>query len=577
MKPPFIGLFVFVSVLLMLAGCGQPRLDDGWGSQPEDRVTAFRFRSVTGLPLNADGGWAGARNAGISHPVDQPFRLRIRIEAGSGHPVPRRFSLQYRLNDSDWMPVIASDFPYPEAATPPVAVVGTEADEPAAETMPLLGRADTAFLPGAGLNLQASTPFWAGVDTAGEWSWPLVIRRYGDGPVAIKDGDQVSLRVVDDVGKPLPTETLPTVTAQVPDGHLGGTFIETPGRIGPWEATNGDLYFLMEPTETDNVFMVLKSMDRGATWHEVDGPNRPAAGDLEGVASVLIDGTIHSLHQTSDAVWHHAFRSSDHPEAPDTWAFTDKQVAAPPEPPIQTVSLTARPDGSLVGFFAGPGDLRLAEGTPDGAWQPVATLRPEGPHSLSGPVALSEPDGTLHLAYTRSDGTAWYRQLRPDNTLTDKQQVTDGLGTEEADWIALLPLARDARNDQVSLIFRRTEGTLVEHRIRNGILDTPATVTDRPVIQNAVDSDQAGADLVIHDGKRYVLFIDRADQDLWLTQTGANGTWQPPKRLIDGITAQWVRGQVQTRGPDGPVYGFVYDAGSNGGAGMNRYGSVPLD
>ncbi len=70
--------------------------------------------------------------------------------------------------------------------------------------------------------------------------------------------------------------------------------------------------------------------------------NRPAADDLEGVASDLARGLIHILHQTSDAVWAHAFRTSDHPANPDTWDIRHELVASPEEPPVRVASIAVR-------------------------------------------------------------------------------------------------------------------------------------------------------------------------------------------------------------------------------------------
>jgi hypothetical protein len=47
--------------------------------------------------------------------------------------------------------------------------------------------------------------------------------------------------------------------------------------------------------------------------------------------------------------------------------------------------------------------------------------------------------------------------------------------------------------------------------------------------------------------------------------------------VVEGIDAQWVRGRVVLDASGSPVYGFVYDAGSNGGSGMNRYGVIDLE
>lgn len=117
------------------------------------------------------------------------------------------------------------------------------------------------------------------------------------------------------------------IVLTVPDGHLGGTFVETPGRIGPWQAGNGDLYFIMEPSETDNRFMMMKSADGGKTWREVDGANRPETGDLESVDSRQVGDSIHIIHQVTHSVRYHVFNTSDHPNEPDRWSVRDEVAA----------------------------------------------------------------------------------------------------------------------------------------------------------------------------------------------------------------------------------------------------------
>ena len=77
--------------------------------------------------------------------------------------------------------------------------------------------------------------------------------------------------MVDAGGAVLTGSRNPVLRLTTPPGHVGGTFVETPGRVGPWRAQNGDLYFIMEPAETDNLFMMIKSSDDGVTWREMDG------------------------------------------------------------------------------------------------------------------------------------------------------------------------------------------------------------------------------------------------------------------------------------------------------------------
>ena len=72
----------------------------------------------------------------------------------------------------------------------------------------------------------------------------------------------------------------------------------------------------------------------------------------------------------------------------------------------------------------------------------------------------------------------------------------------------------------------------------------------------------------------HVAFVERASRSLFSTHD--RGGWQPSMLRIDGIRGSWIRGNVYTR-PDGvKVYGYVYDAGSEGGAGMNRFAEVEL-
>jgi hypothetical protein len=99
-------------------------------------------------------------------------------------------------------------------------------------------------------------------------------------------------------------------------------------------------------------------------------------------------------------------------------------------------------------------------------------------------------------------------------------------------------------------------------------------VTDRTVVQDAVDSQQPGADAVLDGETVHVLFIDESSRSIFSTHE--KGGWQPPTLQVDGILGSWVRGNIYTRKDGAKVYGFVYDAGSDGGAGMNRFAEIIL-
>jgi len=570
----FSALFLLMVGLLVVAGCS----GSTEGGEVPAQQTASRVRADVEAGLNADAGWAGAVNENVTVAVEQPFRLRFEVE----HPVAdsARFRLQYRRNEEPWTAVPAADFPYPAEATPRVSIVSTDAYADGAATTNLLDGSDAPFRAGAGVSLADSTrPLSADSSTHSEWEWPLVIRRFADGAVTNEDGDAFAFRMMDTNGRGVASGAYPTLTATVPPRLLGGTFVETPGRIGPWEASNGDLYFLMEPAETYNVLMVVKSTDGGRTWREVDGANRPATGDLEGFASDRHGDTIHMLHQIDEAVLYHAFRTADHPTAPDTWVVRDDTVATPGEPPVQVAALTARSDGSLVAVYGGPQTIRMAARSADGTWGEETIIDPSAAAPRSGPQAVLGARDVVHLAYTARDGTAWYRRIRPDGTLTPRVAIASDIGTTEADVGSVLPLVVLPETTTVVILYRRADGTLWERRIVEGGAPTaPVQVSTRRVVQNAVDSDQTGADAIAAAGTVHVLFIEDGSGHIYHTQSDAAGAWSPATQQVAGVTAQWVRGMMLTSGGGAPrVYGFVYDAGSNGGSGMNWYAEVPLD
>ena len=538
------------------------------------RLTAFRLRSDFEAGLDADGGWAGSANAGMVVDADRPFRIRVELEADGKPGQPRRFWLQYRRNGGAWTDLQAADFPYP-LATPPISVVSNGEYAPGAPTGDLLAGSTAPFQPGAGVVLEATTPGWSAERRAhGEWEWPLVVRRFSDHARTNDAGDSYELRMADAFGVCTSAVT-PVLTVAVPDRLLGGTFVETPGPIGPWQASNGDLYFLMEPAETSNSLMVVKSSDGGRSWREVDGAHRPATGDLEGVASTLAGDSLHILHQTSEAVFHHAFRTADHPTAPDTWWVRDEELAAPEEPPVQVAAIAARADGNLVAAYGTPHGLELRFRNRGGRWSEATTIDPDARARLSGPMLASGRGGVVHMAYTDRDGNAWYRRIGADGRPGPRQRVSDQLGRADTDVGSVLPLVYLPATDTLMVVYRLANGGLRERRsVAGGPLTEPAVVTDRVVVQGAVDSDQAGADAVALQDTAQVLFIEADSGSLFHAATDATGRWQPATLQVDDIDGQWVRGRPVRRADGTLVYGYVYDAGSNGGSGMNRYGEV---
>jgi hypothetical protein len=460
-----------------------------------------------------------------------------------------------------------------EARTPRVSIVSCPAYTNGAATTDLLTGSSARFQPGAGISSAERTPQWSGAGAHSEFEWALVIRRFADGAVVNEEGDTFELRMVDAGGTALGGSRNPVIRLTVPPRHVGGTFVESPGRLGPWQARNGDLYFIMEPTETDNLFLMIKSTDKGATWREIDAASRPKTNDLEAVDARQVGDTIHIIHQVTDSVRYHAFRTSDHPTQPDTWGVRDEPGAAVPSV-AQAATLAVRSDGSIVTFYVAD-SVHYSIRSSGGTWGADTVLDPGVAPKSAGPRAVLGANDVVHLAYYGVDGTVWYRRLLRHGTLTDRQQVASGLGTTRAEYGAVLPLVFSPQSNTAVIIYRKADGRLWERRVVNdGALTPPVPVTDHAVIQDAVDSQQPAADAALDGETVHVLFVEEKSRSIF--STSHHGGWQPSTLRVEKICGSWIRGNLYTR-PDGvKVYGFIYDAGSEGGAGMNRFDEVAV-
>jgi hypothetical protein len=563
-----LALFAIFAVI----GCGVYSAQLGVAGQP-----SFRVRSSFTAPLNADQGWAGALNEDVTVYADRPFRVRFEVERAPGSTGNQQFRLQYRRNAGDWTDAEAHDFPKPDsdgAKTPRVSIVSCPAYENGAETTNLLAGAAARFEAGAGLSLADRTSSWKGGGSHGEFEWPLVVRRYADGAVTNEHGDTFELRMIDGGGAVLGAYRNPVLRLAILPGHVGGTFVETPGRIGPFQAANGDLYYIMEPAETSNLFMMVKSTDNGLTWREIDGANRPPTRDLEAVDARQVGDTIHILHEVSRSARYHSFRTSAHPTQPDSWAVRGELVANV-APIAQAAALEVRSDGSLVAFYVGPTKIHYSVRSPAGRWGAEEIIDADVAPNLAGPQAVRGAADTVHLAYYGTDGTIWYRRLLANGTLTARVPIASGVGTSRAEYGSVLPLIYIPETNTLIIIYRLASGRLWERRIvHDGPPTTAVRVTDRDVVRDAVDSQQPGADAVLDERTIHVLFIEQPSRSIFSTHD--RGGWHPSTLQVDNILGSWIRGNVYTRRDGMRVYGYIHDAGSKGGAGMNRFGEVVL-
>lgn len=530
-------------------------------------LTDFRVRGDFSVPLDADRGWAASLNEAGTVTVDQPFRLRLQVAGEPGPDQLRFYRLQYRVGEGSWETALPADFPYPAYASPPVSVIvppypENQYTEDLLPHGPELEHSEDSM--GTGFS-----PVTGGVGETGvalELEWSLVVRYFADGPVQLADGEVIAFRLADLEGDVVESRVQPVVKVHVPPRHLGGTYVETPGRIGPWQTPDGDLFFIMEPTETDNRFMVVKSGDGGRSWTEADGGNRPPARDLEAVDACLRDGILHILHY-EDRVWYHAFATGE-----ERWQTVSEPVASPADPPVQSVGLSVHPDGSLMAFHADGEDIVIRLRAPSADWEPLQRIS-EGVR-LSGIQVMTRPCGTATLVYTRGDGKAIAREFTPEKELGPARVLSARIGTAESDVGSILSPVFIEETMQTLFVYREKDGLLYERRLDHatGSLTEPVAISPDVVSQNPVDSDQVVADIVRAGGRLVTLYGCAGSGHLVYVFAELTGPWSKPLLLHHGIEVSWVRAAVLK---DGTV-AYIYDAGSRGGAGMNRFGNLTL-
>lgn len=562
--------FVIISILaLIISACAEK-------AEIKDNVTAFRFRADFNSEIDEDEGWASQENQATEIQVDTPFRLRFEVEAMGLKR--RQYSLQYKKNDNPWEYAEAHHFPYPSAKSPVLSIIDCEAYFYGEEADDLLKSSNLKNDHGAGVCLSPTSPGWIPSTSDGasaEFEWSLVVRNWADGAKRLINGDKFSLRMVNKNGNPLDGLTA-EFTVKVPDYHIGGTFVETPTRIGPYENSNGDLYFIMEPTETGNVFMMIKSTDAGKTWFEVDATNRPKANDLEGVGSVISDdGIIHIVHETSDFVYYHSFSISG--ESADSWITTDEIIAEIEKPDVQTADIAIRQNGDLIVAFAEANTLKYSIKS-NGEWSKAKSLDEQNTVGMTNPNLLTLPDGTMEIAYKSYDGIAWNKQLTNDNKLSSTTQFADELGTEEHESMAILPLIHIEDKNITIVAYRKSSGYLfAKYKSSGGNWSRPISISDHSIVTNAVDSDQAGADIVEFGGKIYATYIGEETKEIYLSILEDFQSRAKITKLISKIDGSWIRGNILLNQNDSPIYGYIYDAGSLGGSGFNRFGKHLLE
>ena len=215
---------------------------------------------------------------------------------------------------------------------------------------------------------------------------------------------------------------------------------------------------------------------------------------------------------------------------------------------------------------------------PNEEWSKAKTVNQKHPAGFTNPSIISLPDGTVDIFYKSLDGTGWHRQLLPGNSLSPPKQFASNLGTSESENIAILPAAYIPEREESVIVYRQSDGFLyMILKYPNNKWFEPTRISDKQVVINAVDSEQTGADMVVHKGRVIVSFITDANRDIYFSEMNGFDQSSKANLVVSGIDGSWIRGNILYHQQSSPVYGIIYDAGSKGGSGYNKYISLDLD
>lgn len=272
---------------------------------------------------------------------------------------------------------------------------------------------------------------------------------------------------------------------------------------------------------------------------------------------------------------------ASHPDKVTAFRFRSDFTEDLDEDAGWAADVVARPDGSLVAVFGADDKLHLSIRSPEGVWSQEFPLDIGKPYWQTSPALVARPDEKVDVAYKTVYGHGWHRQLLTDGTLTEPVQIAEEIGFTEDESMSILPLNYLHEIRTLVVVYRDMDGYLyMISKPDNSGWSEPVRVSDRVVVTNPVDSDQVAADAVAHENKVFVTFIAEENRNIYLSTIQIDGDTvvEAPqiKRIVADVNGFWVRGRVLHHQSQTPVSGLVYDAGSLGGSGFNKYLAIPL-
>ncbi len=545
----------------------------------------FRIRSGDDTALNTDSGWAAIENANATIGTGLEFRIRFKVRETAAGTDTTSFKLQVNRNSGGWVDL---DVLGGVAAPAAQAVLSSQYVDGDATSTELLTNTGT-YVNGTGEEDNITGSFTLTSEET-EFEFCIMLMSFHDGPTQNVDGDTLEFRVVESDGTVFTgTYTNPTITISETPGYIGGTYPETPCKIGPYVDANGNIYVLIEPAESQNDPIMIKSTDGGDTWREMDGAGRPTTNDLEGLDVVQVGDTLHILHQEGSEVVFHRFTMSDHATTDDEWTIIDEAVDTVTTTSDQVCTLAVLADGSIRGFYADGGSpMRVFYKTRStgGTWGSRQTLDTEASKNFIAPFCVMGENDLVHVIYkddTLGEGEIFHRSLNSSDTLSARESIASGVDTgSTSDRVPFVPpVYWDSSGEEKIMILYQITGEKLFAKVitDDGSPSSQVTMSDLDVERNEGGNHMVIAHAALDGTVVHVVYSELSVMDGWHGQEGDEGGWGTDVEILPDVTMHWVKTNVFTHSPangGNTVLGIVWDNGSDGGTGRIFYDEVVL-
>lgn len=385
-----------------------------------------------------------------------------------------------------------------------------------------------------------------------------------------------------------PPLDVPDIPVALP-GFIEGVEPETQSNHPPMIDGNGYLYRVTETESSDgNNPRMMRSIDNGATWAEVDAGNRPSARDLEGCWQLQLGTAIYLTVAANNNVWFTRFNTSDAPDRPDQWVIDEEVVdeLGNSGGVVQFSSVSPTSDGRFWMFYSGTvrsrrQEIQYRRRGADGTWSGAEILG-DAAGSWTGPRGIAGAGDVTHVLYTDYENAELYwRTLSDEGVLSSPTRVdVAGLSSERIPHTNAV-LYSAGGSEVITVAWADDSGELWSAQIVGSEVQAPERITADAVLENpsVALSDGTVAHLALDGTTVHVLWTDLASGDVLHASRPHGGSWSAPEIAWDSgdNVAWWVYANVYVRAGRRRL-GFTYDVGEHADdVGFIEYDELNLD